>query len=213
MSSVRETAKTARRINDGVAGFNDDHDLKEQLKELTQETAALIRQEFELVKAELAEKTDFLKEQLQLTSTQARYELEQTKGELAAIGKKAGVGAGLFGSATLLGLGAFAAFTLALIAGLGELMPLWASALLVTVVYGAVAGAMAMAGRQKVKGVGAHVPETLGRFKSLFTFRTQKIKGELSEIPQQAFSSLSTVKEDVQEAWQRGSRHEHEDWH
>jgi hypothetical protein len=83
---------------------------------------------------------------------------------------------------------------------------------LVTVGYGAVAGAMAMAGRQKVKGVGAAVPETLQRFKSLFTFRTQKIKGELSDIPQQAFSTLSTVKEDVQEAWQRGSRHQHENW-
>ena len=212
MSKVRETSGTARRFNDEMAGFNGDHDLKEQLKELTQETVALIRQEFELVKAELAEKTDFLKEQLQLTSTQARYELEQTKGELPAIGKKAGVGAGLFGSATLLGLGAFAAFTVALIAGLGELMPLWASALSVTVVYGAVAAAMAMAGRQKVKEVGAPVREMLGRFKSLFTFRSQKIKGELSEMPQQAFSTLGTVKEDVQEAWQRGSRHQHESW-
>lgn len=212
MSNVRETVETARRFNDGVAGFNDDHDLKEQLRELSHETIALIRQEFELVKAEVADKTDFLKEQVQLTTTQARYELEQTKAELAGIGKKARVGAGLFGSATLLGLGAFAAFTTALIAGLGALIPVWASAFLVTLIYGAVAGALAMAGRQKVKEVGAPVPETLGRFMNLFAFRTQKIKGELSDIPQQAFSSLSTVKDDVQEAWQRGSRHQHENW-
>lgn len=211
MSDVRETVEAARRFNDGVAGFSEDHDLMEQLKELSHETIALIRQELELVKAELAEKTDFLKEQLQLTTTQARYEIEQTKTELAEIGKKAGVGAGLFGSATLLGLGAFGAFTAALIAGLGALIPVWSSALLVALIYGAVALALAMAGRQKVKEVGAPVPETLGRFKNLFTFRTQKIKDELSEMPQQAFSTLSTVKEDVQDAWERGSRHQHGD--
>jgi putative superfamily III holin-X len=211
MSNVRETVEGAGRFDDGAAGFSEDLDLKEQLKELSHETIALIRQELELVKAELAEKTDFLKEQLQLTTTQARYELEQTKAEFAEIAKKAGVGASLFGSATLLGLGAFGAFTAALIAGLGALMPLWISALLVTFIYGAAAGALAMAGRQKVKEVGAPVPETLSRFKSLFTFRTNKIKDELSDIPQQAFSTLSTVKEDVQDAWQRGSGHEHED--
>jgi DNA-binding transcriptional regulator YiaG len=211
MSDARETVEAARRFSNGVAGFSEDHDLKEQLKELSHETIALIRQELELVRAELAEKTDFLKEQLQLTTTQARYELEQTKTELAEIGKKAGVGAGLFGSATLLGLGAFGAFTAALIAGLGALIPVWSSALLVAVIYSAVAGALAMAGRQKVKEVGAPVPETLGRFKNLFTFRTQKIKDELSDMPQQAFSTLSTVKEDVQDAWERGSRHQHGD--
>jgi DNA-binding transcriptional regulator YiaG len=211
MSDVRETVEAAKRYDNGVAGFSEEHDLMEQLKELSHETIALIRQELELVKAELAEKTDFLKEQLQLTTTQARYEIEQTKTELAEIGKKAGVGAGLFGSATLLGLGAFAAFTAALIAGLGALIPVWSGALLVALIYGAVAGALAMAGRKKVKEVGAPVPETLGRFKNLFTFRTQKIKDELSDMPQQAFSTLSTVKEDVQDAWERGSRHQHGD--
>ena len=211
MGNLGETIGAAKRYDNGATGFSDDHDLKEQLKELSHETIALIRQEFELVKAELAEKTDFLKEQLQLTTTQAKYELEQTKTEFAELGKKAGVGAGLFGSATLLGLGAFGAFTAALIAGLGALMPVWGSALLVTFLYGGVAAALAMAGRQKVKDVGAPVPETLGRFKNLFAFRTQKIKGELSDIPQQAFSSLSTVKEDVQDAWQRGSKHQHGD--
>jgi putative superfamily III holin-X len=211
MGDARETVGAARRYDNGGAGFSEEHDLKEQLKELSHETIALIRQELDLVKAELAEKTDFLKEQFQLTTTQARYELEQTKTELAEIGKKAGVGAGLFGSATLLGLGAFGAFTAALIAGLGSLIPVWSSALLVALIYGAVAGALAMAGRQKVKEVGAPVPETLGRFKNLFTFRTQKIKDELSDMPQQAFSTLSTVKEDVQDAWERGSRHQHGD--
>jgi ElaB/YqjD/DUF883 family membrane-anchored ribosome-binding protein len=192
-----------------AADLGDDHDLKEELKQLSQQTISLIRQEFELVKAELAEKTDFIKEQVQVTTKQAKYELEHTKAELAEAGKKAGVGAGLFGGATLLGLGAFAAFTTALIAGLGELIPLWLSALAVVVIYGAAAGGLAMAGRQKVKEVGAPVPETIGRFRNLFKFRTGKIKDELSEIPQQAIGTLNSVKGDVQQAWKKGSQHQH----
>jgi hypothetical protein len=194
---------------DSAADLSDTHELMEQLKELSHETISLIRQEFELVKAELAEKTDFLKEQLQVTSTQAKFELEQTKAELAEAGKKAGIGAGLFGAATLLGLGAFGAFTAALIAGLGELVPLWLGALAVMVVYGAIGGALAMAGAKKVKQVGAPVPETIGRFRNLFKFRSGKIKDELSEIPQQALGTLNSVKGDVQDAWKRGSQHQH----
>jgi hypothetical protein len=208
MTDGRDSA-AAERVSSSAADLSDTHDLMEQLKELSHETISLIRQEFELVKAELAEKTDFLKEQLQVTSTQAKFELEQTKAELALAGKKAGVGAGLFGGATLLGLGAFAAFTTTLIAGLGELIPLWLSAFVVVVLYGAAAGALAMAGRKKVKEVGAPVPETIGRFRNLFKFRTGKIKDELSEIPQEAMSTLNSVKGDVQDAWKRGSQHQH----
>lgn len=193
-------------------GLADNHDLKEQLKELSRDTIALIRQELDLVKAEIGQKTDFLKEQIQVTSSQARYELDQAKSELAEVGKKAGVGAGLFGTAALLGLGAFAAFTVALIAGLGELMPLWVAAALVMLFYGAVAGGLALAGRQKVKEVGAPVPETVDRFKNLFRFRTAKIKEELSDIPQETLSTLNTVKDDVQDAWKRGSQHQHGSW-
>jgi hypothetical protein len=192
-----------------AADLRDTHDLKEELRELSHETIALIRQELELVKAELGEKTDFIKDQVQVTTSQVKFELEQTKANLAEAGKKAGVGAGLFGGAALLGLGAFAAFTTALIAGLGELIPLWLSALAIVVIYGAAAGALAMAGRQKVKQVGAPVPETIGRFRNLFKFRSGKIKDELSEIPQQTLSTLGSVKDDVQEAWKRGSQHEH----
>jgi hypothetical protein len=208
MTDGRDSA-AAERVSSSAADLSDTHDLMEQLKELSHETISLIRQEFELVKAELAEKTEFLKEQLQVTSTQAKFELEQTKAELALAGKKAGVGAGLFGGATLLGLGAFAAFTTTLIAGLGELIPLWLSAFVVVVLYGAAAGALAMAGRKKVKEVGAPVPETIGRFRNLFKFRTGKIKDELSEIPQEAMSTLNSVKGDVQDAWKRGSQHQH----
>ena len=209
MNDGGDNAATLGRAGSGVTDFSDNHDLKDQLKELSQETVHLVRQELQLVKAELSEKSDFLREHIQVTTTQVKYELEQTKAELAEAGKKAGIGAGLFGGATLLGLGAFAAFTVVLIAGLGELMPVWASALIVTVIYAAAGGGLALAGRSKVKQVGAPVPETVGRFRDLFKFRGEKIKGELKEVPQQAISTLSTVKDDVQDAWKRGSQHQH----
>jgi hypothetical protein len=85
MTDGRDSA-AAERVSSSAADLSDTHDLMEQLKELSHETISLIRQEFELVKAELAEKTDFLKEQLQVTSTQAKFELEQTKAELAVAG-------------------------------------------------------------------------------------------------------------------------------
>ncbi len=64
-----------------------------------------------------------------------------------------------------------------------------------------------MAGKTKVKDVGAPVPETIGRFKSLLTFRTEKIKTELSSVPAETVDSLASVKEDLQDAWSRGSQH------
>jgi tetrahydromethanopterin S-methyltransferase subunit C len=74
-------------------------------------------------------------------------------------GKKAGVGIGMFGGAgvaALLGLGALTAF---LILVLDLAMPAWAAALIVGVIWAAVAGVLALQGREKVKEVGTPLPE------------------------------------------------------
>src|SRR5215204_2001526 len=102
----------------------------ELLKELSNQTTTLVRQEIELAKAELAEK-----------------------------GKKAGVGAGMFGGAGLFGVFAFAALTTAVIAALDRVMPLWLAALIVAVVYGATAAVLALQGRNKGREAGPPVPE------------------------------------------------------
>jgi hypothetical protein len=133
-------------------------DITELLKDLTQGITTLVRQEIQLIKAELAEKTDAVRDEVQDTITEARLELEVAKTELADAGRKAGVGAGLFGTAGLLGLGAFGTFTACLVALLAQAMPAWLSALLVTLLYGAVGGALALAGRKQVKKVDFPVP-------------------------------------------------------
>jgi hypothetical protein len=113
-------------------GNNDlyDRPTAQLLRELSQQTTDLVRQEIDLAKAEIGEK-----------------------------GKRAGLGAGMFGGAGLFGAAAFAALTTAIVAALQLAMPVWVAALIVAVVYGIVAAVLAQRGRQKVQEVGAPVPE------------------------------------------------------
>ena len=102
----------------------------ELLKQLTDQTTRLVKQEIELAKLELQEK-----------------------------GKKAGVGAGMFGGAGALGLYALGALTATIILALATFLPGWVAALIVTVVYGAVAGVLALRGKAQVKQATPPVPE------------------------------------------------------
>jgi hypothetical protein len=92
-------------------------------------------------------------------TTLVRKEIELAKAELAVKGKRAGIGAGMFGGAGLFGLFAFGALTAALILVLATAMTAWLAALIVAVVYGAVAGVLALQGKNKVKEAGPPVPE------------------------------------------------------
>jgi hypothetical protein len=181
-----------------------DKDIKDLLKDLADGVTTLVRQEIELIKAEVTEKTDAVKEEVQDTITEARLELDVAKAELAKAGKKAGVGAGLFGTAGLLGLGAFGTFTACLVALFALAMPAWMSALLVTLLYGAVGGALAFAGRNQVKQVDLPVPETVKRLGAVLTSGKARVQQEVAPIPKQVVEPLKNVKDEAQQAWQRG---------
>ena len=107
-----------------------DRSIGELLKQLSQETSTLVRQELDLAKAEMAEK-----------------------------GKHAGKGIGLFSGAGLFGLGAFLALTTAIIAALSLVMDVWLAALIVAVVYGVVAAVLAKSGQSQVKEATPAAPE------------------------------------------------------
>jgi hypothetical protein len=92
-------------------------------------------------------------------STLVRQELELARAEMTQKGKQAGLGAGLLGGATVVALAAFAAFTAFLVLVLSEFMDSWLAALIVTLVYVAVAAVLALRGRQEVKEAGKPVPE------------------------------------------------------
>jgi hypothetical protein len=102
---------------------------------------------------------ELLKELSDQTTTLVRKEIDLAKAELADKGKRAGMGAGMFGGAGLFGVGAFAALTACLIAALATGMALWLAALIVTVVYAAIAAVLALTGKSKVQEATPPVPE------------------------------------------------------
>ena len=103
--------------------------------------------------------TELLRELSNQTTTLVRQEIELAKAELTEKGKKAGTGAGMFGGAGIAGLFALAALTTAIIAALDTAMPLWLAALIVAVVYGAVAGVLAMRGKKEIDQATPVAPE------------------------------------------------------
>ena len=105
------------RVDNGLK----DRSLGELLKLLSKESATLVRQEIELAKSLVSE------------------EIELAKQELAQKAKQAGAGAGLFGAAAVIGLAAVGAFTAFVILLLSLLLPAWAAAVIVAVVFAAVA--------------------------------------------------------------------------
>lgn len=99
-----------------------DRSVAELMKQLSDQTATLVRQELDLAKAELAEK-----------------------------GKKAGLGAGMFGGASVFGVYALGALTACAILALALAVKGWLAALIVAVALGVIAGVLALMGRRNVK--------------------------------------------------------------
>jgi len=122
---------------------------------------------------------DLLRQLSEQTTRLVSQEIELAKAEVSEKGKKAGIGAGMFGGAGLFGLYALGALIATAIAALSLGMDTWIAALIVTVVLGAIAGILALQGRSKLKSAMPPAPE----------------------------ATIETVREDVQttkEAAQRG---------
>ena len=103
--------------------------------------------------------TDLLKDLARETTTLFRQEIELAKAEIQQKARQAGAGAGLFGGAAVLGLGAFGALTAMLILALNIVMPATVAALIVMVVYAAIAAVLAMQGRNRMREAAPAVPE------------------------------------------------------
>jgi Putative Actinobacterial Holin-X, holin superfamily III len=119
--------QTEHGVRNGAA---EDRPLAELMRDLSQQSTELIRQEIELAKAELRAK-----------------------------GKSAGVGAGMFGAAGLIALFGVGALTACLVLGLATAMEAWLAALIVAVVYLAAAGVAALVGKGKVQEATPPAPE------------------------------------------------------
>jgi MFS family permease len=93
------------------------------------------------------------------TTTLVRQEIELAKAEMTAKGKQVGIGAGAFGAAGLVGLYAVGAITACLILALSTAVAGWLAALIVGVVYAAIAGILALVGKKKTQAGAPPVPE------------------------------------------------------
>jgi membrane protein len=111
-------------------GTDDDQSVGELVQQLSQQTAALVRQEMRLATVELQQK-----------------------------GKKAGIGAGMFGGAGLVALYGVGALIAAAILGIATFLEPWIAAVIVGVVLLAVAGILALTGKKQVEQAGPPVPE------------------------------------------------------
>ena len=107
-----------------------DRPVGELLKRLASETTTLVRQELELAKAEMREKAG-----------------------------RAGPGFGMWGAAGVTALLALGSLTAFVILALDGALPNWLSALIVGLVYAAIAGLLYLRGKQRVEEAGSPVPE------------------------------------------------------
>ena len=102
---------------------------------------------------------ELLRQLSEQTSTLVRQELDLAKAELGEKGKQAGLGAGMFGGAGLFAVLALGALTACAILALATAVAGWLAALIVAVVYGAIAGVLALTGKTKVQQATPPVPE------------------------------------------------------
>jgi MFS family permease len=109
--------------------------------------------------ASQASVAELVKELSEQTSRLARQEVELAKAELSVKGKRAGIGAGMFGGAGIFGFYAVGALVAAAILGLATAVAAWLAALIVTAVLGGLAGVLALGGKTKVQQASPPVPE------------------------------------------------------
>jgi uncharacterized membrane protein YqjE len=94
---------------------------------------------------------ELVKELAEEVSNLVRAELDLAKAELTEKSKRAGIGLGELGAAGIVALYALGALTACFIAALALAMPVWAAALIVTVVYAIIAAVLALIGRQQLQ--------------------------------------------------------------
>jgi uncharacterized membrane protein YqjE len=102
---------------------------------------------------------DLVKQASEQISRLIRDELRLAQVELAEKGKRAGIGAGLFGAAGVIALYGVTGLLAAAVIGLAYVLPAWLAAVVVGVVLLLVAGVLALIGRGQVRRATPPVPK------------------------------------------------------
>jgi hypothetical protein len=93
------------------------------------------------------------------TTTLVKQELDLAKAEMQQKGKEAGKGAGMLGGAGVAGLLFLGSLTATVMGVLDTAMAFWLAALIVTLIWGAVAAVLALTGKKELEEAGKPVPE------------------------------------------------------
>ncbi len=102
---------------------------------------------------------ELIKQLSEQSSRLARQEVELAKAELAVKGKRAGIGIGMFGGAGAFGFYGLGVLIAAAVLALATAVAAWLAALIVAVVLAAIAGILALQGKSKVQQATPPVPE------------------------------------------------------
>jgi uncharacterized membrane protein YqjE len=94
---------------------------------------------------------DLVKELSDQTTTLVRKEIELAKAELSQKGKVLGAGAGMLGGAAIAALLTLGVVTALILSLLDKAMDFSLAALIVTIVYAAIAAVLGLAGRERIK--------------------------------------------------------------
>ncbi|MYV41335.1 phage holin family protein [Streptomyces sp. SID1328] len=105
-----------------------------------------------------------------------RGELRLAQAEMKEKGKLYGKGGGLFGGAGLVGFLTLQALVATAIAGLAVPLPVWAAALIVTGVLGAVTAVLALTGKKEIGQAAPPAPEQT----------IDSVKADVAEIKESA---------------------------
>jgi uncharacterized membrane protein YqjE len=102
---------------------------------------------------------ELLRDFSEQTTTLVRQELELAKLEMTEKGKRAGLGVGMFGGAGALGFYAVGALTAAAILLIATAVTAWLAAVIVAAVLAAIAGVLAITGRGELRRAVPPTPE------------------------------------------------------
>ena len=103
--------------------------------------------------------SELIQQTSELVSRLVTDELALARAEMSQKAKRAGIGAGLSGTAGLLAAYALGALVAALILGLAEWMPAWAAALVAAAIVLLIAGLLGLLGRWQFERISPLVPE------------------------------------------------------
>lgn len=159
----------------------------ELLGQLGTEISTLVRQEMELAKVTV-------RDEVERASVRLRDDVEDAKEEMGGKAKHAGKAAGMGAAAAVAAVLALGTLTAFLVLALDGAVDNWLAALIIGLVWAAIAVVLVVLARKEIDRIGSVAPRALDRIKRDAQESVEGVKSDIME-------SADSIKEDVQ--WAR----------